>query len=508
MNALHTVAASALLLAGPALAQDSTDSVQRDATVLLITDPSLVEAWQPFADWKTSIGKRTEIVTVAELGKRFEADSVQESIRLGVRHFIENRGTKFVVLGGDATHDGGGLVPGGHRTVHQQERRGIPTDIVYLSPTNWDADGDGVYGEFEDDQEAITYPDGSVGLGRIPVRTADDVAAFTKKVIDYESNYPTDEFATNMVYTCTDSPAYPKVRNSWDSIVSEVWSNGSVERFFSQETPWDGDGEPGSYPLSPDNLVSLINDKRVGKMHIHGHGHLPAWVLETGTFERDHVGALKNQGAYPLITTVSCNTGEYDGRQDPSIVEAVIRAPEAGSVAVVAPVRTGKPHFHSPRDFRAMVQEGKLDGTTWTMSQYWANGLGQNLPTGQALMAAKSAMEEDARKTAGYHLCICEINLLGDPTLWMRGEAPQAAGLLAAEERQSSGDKTRTFHCEATPGTTVTVMGDGVYEVAQVNDEGRAEFELEIDRPKTFRITVSGPSWNVHTTTVKVGEGL
>ena len=80
----------------------------------------------------------------------------------------------------------------------------------------------------------------------------------------------------------------------------------------------------------------------------------------------------------------------------------------------MAPVRTGKPHFHKRSDFRLMVTEGKLDGTTMTMTRYWANGLGKKaLTTGQSLMKAKAAMEQDARQTAGYHLCICELNLLG-----------------------------------------------------------------------------------------------
>ena len=71
--------------------------------------------------------------------------------------------------------------------------------------------------------------------------------------------------------------------------------------------------------------------------------------------------------AYPLITTVSCFTGQYDGKEDPSIVESMIRQPKRGSVAVVAPIRTGKPHFHQRSDFRLMVSEGKLDGTTQPM---------------------------------------------------------------------------------------------------------------------------------------------
>ena len=249
-----------------------------DATVLLITADELAKSWVPFAKWKTQNGKLTKIVTVGQIEEEFEADNIQEKIRLCVRKHIDSHETRWVILGGDCLPGDKGRVPGGHNTVHRQESDGIPTDIVYLSPTNWDADEDGVFGEFKDDREAISYPDGSVGLGRIPVRTTADVAAFTDKVISYESDYPTSEFATKMIYTCTEKYAYPKVRKSWDDYLSKAW-DGEMGRFFADETPWDEEDDPGSHELSADNLVDLFNKNSTGKMHIHGHGLLPVWIL-------------------------------------------------------------------------------------------------------------------------------------------------------------------------------------------------------------------------------------
>lgn len=468
----------------------------QDADVLLITGDEIAKAWVPFARWKTANGKLTKIVTVGQIKRDFNADSIQEKIRLCVRDHIENHKTRWVILGGDCLPGGRGLVPGGHRTVHAAEPKGIPTDIVYLSESNWDADGDGIYGEFDDDREAIAYPDGSVGLGRIPVRTAEDVQAFTEKVIAYESNYPTDQFATSMVYTCTDRPAYPKVRNSWDGYLSGVW-NGKMDRFFSAETPWDEEGEPGSYPLSAENVVDLFNQKSTGKLHIHGHGHLPAWVLEKSQFTSKHANQLKNDGAYPLITTVSCNTGEYDSKQDPSIVERLLRLPKAGSVAVVAPVRTGKPHFASRSDFRLMVTEGKLDGTTMTMTRYWMYGLGEGASTGHAFMKAKQAMAEDAKAARSYHLCVCELNLLGDPTLDMRSKSPREPKIEIATE--SVAKKTGVTIKTDAPESTITLWDSaGTYEVATADEKGNATFSIEGPLNKCS-ITVSGANLNSKT---------
>lgn len=405
-------------LAEESLVEDSSDQ-KAVHQVLLVTAESLAEAWIPFAAWKATQGYAVEIVTVEELAKG-EGSDVQEKMRRGIRKAIEEDAVGWVILGGDSTPEGG-LVPDRntmHETMWGQETD-IPTDIYYLSPTNWDADGDGIYGEFQDDAAAITYPDGSVGLGRIPVRTVEDVAAYTYKVITSERENLPEEWTHTFLYTCTVEGAYPKVRRSWDAILGKVFTEGKMERYFKDETPWD-EAEPGDYPLNAENWVKLFNEKRVGKMHLHGHGFLDGWVMEDNAtmFGAAEVAQLTNEGYYPLITTVACFTGYFDSEQDPSIAEAMLRQPKAGALLLVAPSREGKPHFVNPEEgFSLMFSEGKLDGTTQTMTQFWKNGIADDLTAGIALMRTKATMIEKAKESANYHLCLCELNLLGDPLL-------------------------------------------------------------------------------------------
>ena len=398
---------------------------EEKASVLLLTSSELKDAWLPYAEWKKKQGKPVEIVTITEIEAKYEALDIQEKMRLCVREHIEKHGVRWVVLGGDSLPDGGGIVPD-RDTVHRNmwgDKRDIPTDIYYISPTNWDADGDGVYGEFEDDKEAITYPDGTVGIGRIPVRTEADIKAYTDKVISYEARYPKDGFKDNMIYTCTVKGAYPKVMRGWDEYVSKVLTEGEMARYFADETPWDGE-DKGSYQLSPENWIKMINEKKTGKLHFHGHGFLRGWVLEgKEMFTKRHVEQLTNKDAYPVITTVSCFTGYYDAVKDPCISESMLRIPDAGAIAIIAPCREGKPHFLNPEeDFPLMVKEGKMDGTTMTMTSFWDQGIKNKLTTGEALMQAKASMVEKAKQSANFHMCLVELNLLGDPTIAVHPE--------------------------------------------------------------------------------------
>ena len=397
--------------------------------ILLITADELKEAWQPYAQWQLKSNKKVTIITTDEIANRYSGPDIQEKMRLCVREHIDTKNTHWIILGGDSlpqsnvektTSKNGGIVPD-RDTVHINmwgKKTDIPTDIYYISPTNWDADSDGIYGEFKDDYDAITYPDGSVGLGRIPVRTPADVAAYTAKVISYESNYPKGDYGNSMTYTCTVPSAIPKLLTSWEDHVSNVMPDAKLMRYFTTKAPWD-DQVLGERLPSPNNLTSLINSKSVGKFHIHGHGLLHCWVLDKHQeFTKNQVSKLTNKGAYPIITTVSCLTGYFDAKQDPCIVESMLRTPEAGAIAVVAPAREGKPHFLNPKlDFQLMTQYGKMDGTTETMTRFWEYGIGENLTTGQALMYTKASLVNKAKISPNFHMCLCEINLLGDPTI-------------------------------------------------------------------------------------------
>ncbi len=154
-------------------------TAEREARVLLITDDSLADAWQPFADWKTQQGKPTKVITVAAINRQYKGEDVQQQIRACVLDHIDHHSTKWVVLGGDSGPAGKGLVPD-RDTKHPQFRYAdIPTDLYYISAKNWDANDDGVYGNWSDDRDAVAYAHGGACIGRIPVRTVEDVKAYT-----------------------------------------------------------------------------------------------------------------------------------------------------------------------------------------------------------------------------------------------------------------------------------------------------------------------------------------
>jgi hypothetical protein len=468
------------------------------ATVLLITSDKLADSWKPFVEWKTRTGRAVKTVTVESIEKQYKGRDIQEKIRACCLDHIKRCATGWVILGGDSGPDNGGQVPD-RDTVHRvfgKKYDDIPTDIYYVSEGDWDADDDGVYGDFKKDRDSIAYTNKKACIGRIPVRTAQDVASYTEKVIAYESKYPATKFATSMVYTCPEAGAYPKLGTS-RKVLAGIWKKAELMHFFASRTPWDGD-RPGDHDLNPENWVKLINKKTAGKMHIHGHGFLPVWILEKRTkVSEKHVRQLTNRDAYLAITTVSCFTGQFDGKKDPAITECMLRCPKAGAVLAIAPAREGVPAFHDPRkDFRLMVTEGKMDGTTATMTNYWKHALGEGLTAGEAFRAAKADLAEDAKKTAAYHFVQCELNLLGDPTLDLRAACPSTPKLEVPAVIKVGKQKLKVG--TSAPGSTICLWkGDEVYEVVKADAGGAAQAEVECKSPGKLLVTVSGPSLNV-----------
>ncbi len=477
----------------------------RPATVLLVTDRGYFEAWRPFVKWKTRQGKATKMVDVRDIEQFYKGADIQEKIRTCILYHVSKHGTRWVILGGDSVPGVGSIVPD-RDTSHSGPRQNytdIPTDIYYISEKDWDSNEDGIYGDWSKDMQEVDYGSTKACIGRIPVRTPDDVKAYTEKVIAYESRYPSAEFARKLVYTCPEKHAYPKLNTS-KNILSQEWENGEILQFFALKTPWDG-ALNGDHDLTPANWAKMINDKVAGKLHMHGHGFLPQWILERNqTVEKKHVDELTNEDAYLLMSTVSCFTGQYDSKLDPSIVESMLRKPKGGAVAVVAPSREGVAVFHNPkRDMSLMITQGKMDATTELITRFWKEGLVNKLTTGEALQAAKLALAEDAARTPGYHFVLCELNLLGDPTLDFRSGDPvtpkfKLPGPIAI-------GKSRVKLATEVPGATVCFWkGNECYQVVKTDARGKVSVDVDCKTAGHLLVTVSGPNINTYKGRIKV----
>ena len=167
---------------------------------------------------------------------------------------------------------------------------------------------------------------------------------------------------------------------------------------------------------------------------------------------------------------------------------------------IVAPSRPGVPIFHNPRrDFPLMIREGKLDGTTETMTRFWVHALtkqadGRYLTAGEAFARVKADLAPHAAKTEGYHMIQCELNLLGDPTLDLRAQDPVTPALDAPKSLAAG---KQTLNVSTSPGATVCAWKDDeVYAVARADKQGKASLAICPSTAGKLLITACGPCIN------------
>ena len=120
--------------------------------------------------------------------------------------------------------------------------------------------------------------------------------------------------------------------------------------------------------------------------------------------------------------------------------------------------------------------------------------MGEGISTGHAMMKAKQSMAEDAADADAYHLCICELNLLGDPTLDMRAEAPRNPELQPSVRKLGSGSEIKVK--TDAPGATICLWNQkDIYEVSTADKDGNAKFLVNGDL-KGCKVSASGQNLN------------
>ncbi|MEJ2545950.1 MAG: C25 family cysteine peptidase, partial [Calditrichaceae bacterium] len=143
---------------------------------IIITTDELAASFEPLAEWKTRKGVPTIIRTLNWVRNNFP-DGLDDAdrIRNYIRWSYKNRGTKYVMLGGDTELIPSRIITTGGFT--------FPADYYYADlDGNWNADEDDIFGEAVDKLDG--YPETYVS--RIPVKTEDEVDRFIQRLFRYE----------------------------------------------------------------------------------------------------------------------------------------------------------------------------------------------------------------------------------------------------------------------------------------------------------------------------------
>ncbi|MEA3345087.1 MAG: C25 family cysteine peptidase [Chloroflexota bacterium] len=249
---------------------------------ILITSNALSSSFQPLIDWKITKGLKARILTTEDIYANYSGTDNPDKIR----NFIIDAYTtwastghplQYVLLGGDDE-----IIPVRYLcdpgSGFSSHGGWMPSDMYYAGlDGNWDADGDGLYGEDEENGSEGEECDffAEVYVGRMTVDAAIGAMNIVNKTLNYEQNLTADylnrtlligkrltrywQGSTNKDAVAELIPQY-NVTTLYDR--DGTYSDAAVIEEMNDGTHlvnYDGHGGWWGLPISPSQVGSLTN---------------------------------------------------------------------------------------------------------------------------------------------------------------------------------------------------------------------------------------------------------
>lgn len=302
---------------------------------VIITSDELAPEFERLAKWHDLMGQRTVVRTVAYIEARYPGIDAPERIRNFLRDAYEKWGTVYALLGGDPS-----VVPmrvleyswlWGYTANTSDE---IPVDCYYSNlDGNWNADGDGLFGENDGaDAGAIDlYAD--IVVGRAPVYEVEDARTFVDKTILYARGgkpgtwYDRTAFLAQILEDGDDEGRGEiDGAESAEAILGEFPGNYERIRLYQKYEAYEG-----SIQETLENCVYYMNEGAGIVSHI-GHGDFFRLNLGDEMMWRWHVDSLSNDSTFFFMYMMNCASA-YPGVE--SIAKNFMRNPKGGAVALM-----------------------------------------------------------------------------------------------------------------------------------------------------------------------------
>jgi hypothetical protein len=293
-------------------------------TLLVITSDQFASTFAGFAVHKQSMGVPTKILSMSQVRSSYRSGRPSDdalSVKSAIEDYYRNFGTRYVLLGGDASQ-----VPVRWREVGGGTTLTFIVSDLYYSNLysghypgtsahgafdSWDANGNGVYDE-QDWFNPLQNPDNVDGfpdvvVGRIPAYDTTSLSAALSKITAYENqtNFaPVNQFgwAADACY----NTAYADIQSL---------SQGVGGPFYAEEIePNNGCPAPSSGFIDDGSkwgrFQNAIQNSSFEWVTYIGHGSPSAWGY-FGTWYSLQTGQLTNQ-YLPVVSAVACQTAQWE----------------------------------------------------------------------------------------------------------------------------------------------------------------------------------------------------
>ncbi|MCX6841893.1 MAG: C25 family cysteine peptidase [candidate division WOR-3 bacterium] len=430
--------------------------------MMVITSTAQAANFQPFVDWKTRRGIKTVVVKTESIYSAYSGRDNQEKIRNCVIDYWQNHGLKWVLIGGDDQ-----IVPVRTcRLTVEGNEENIASDMYYADlQYSWDSNHNDVFGEMEDSVDLLY----DVFIGRTPVDGASDVATFFAKDTMFEKHQDTTRlkrvlYGSTMLF----DPYHGKVINH---IIADAFPSGWTHAHL--EDPNDG-----VYADSMDQGFQLA--------HVAAHGN-----PNTFSVLWDYEVAELTNGFTRLnfVNSMACESGWFDGQD--CLAEALVNATNGGCIACMLNSRYG---FGYPP---ALGPSELLDLQFY---RYFVQGYATQF--GSIGMLSKDYFQSLAMDQEVWRWCVFELNLFGDPTLFVWSEKPKSLTVTTPDSVPTGTQVVRVTVKEGTTPVSGALVclskGTETYARAWTNPQGWVNLLVSPTTTGSLDLSVSAQNFYPH----------
>jgi len=453
---------------------------------VIITSDALAPSFAPLVDWKNQKGVPALVRTMSQvLAEHPIAADDAERVRMEIQDAYA-AGAQWILIGGDA-----GVMPVRYARTTFFGGETLPTDLYFQClDGNWNADGDGLWGEgfisaSDPGDDADLVPE--VWIGRAPVTTPSDVDLFIAKTLQYEKT-PVGDYEhrtlcfADVLFPQNWTPGNPNSLDGAELIEEnlptfDLHPGVQVERYY--ENYMDPSYRSGALEETHAAVVDALSE---GRNLVLGVGEVqdPTEIsLGQGTGLTSADALALDNGSRLSVWFAPSLWNAFDTVPDP-LAEALMRAPLGGAVATMSSSRFGFP-------------------TVWRsyQSEFLRLAYADSVKAvGEALSRARLPFVQFSMFDGVHRWTQMTLLLMGDPELQLYTGTPRMLDVdypMLVFIENGYIDVTVETGGLPLPGALVTAYKPGDFIESHTTDaNGFVRIPLPSTIPSQVRLTVTG----------------
>jgi len=312
--------------------------------LLIISPPIFTNSAEKLRVHKLGRGVFAEVVYLEEIYDSFgygnkDLNAIRNMIAW---HFQYGKNLKNVLILGKGTFDYKGKLGGRPNLVPIYTSRNSLNPLAtfssddYLGLVDW---GQGIWEESREGDEIM-----QIGVGRIPVITAQEAAIVVNKIIQYEENPVPGDWKKTVTFMADDADNNIHLRDSEAHASTIKRSNPELKqrKLYLDRFPQLSNGTRQDSPAAKEALEKQLQTGTLFLNYV-GHGNETTLTAEE-VFMVSDIQNWANQDKLALWVTATCEFGRHDSPFIRSAAEELLIAPKKGAIGLLT---TGRPVFSS-----------------------------------------------------------------------------------------------------------------------------------------------------------------